>query len=52
MMLRTFDALVNLTANVPVAGVLVIVVLGLATDFFETLTHRTAGRRSREALMS
>jgi len=52
MMLRTFDALVRWTADVPIAGVLVIVALGLATDFFEVLTHRTSGRRSRDVLLS
>jgi hypothetical protein len=54
MMLQVFDALVALTARVPVAGVVVIVLLGLATDVLEALTHRPLRlrRRTRDVLLS
>jgi hypothetical protein len=52
MTLRFFDALVNLTASVPVAGLLVIVLLGLATDAAEAFMRQPLRRRTRDVLLS
>jgi len=52
MTLRFFDALILWTAKVPVAGLLVIVALGLAMDAAEAFMQRPWGRRTRDVLLS